>query len=66
MYVPYFRTGNKNARNVYRVWPDGTEEHVGCMFTEADGVAIVECLNAYEALLAYLGDQGPVEGTTGP
>lgn len=45
----YYRTGNKNARNIYRVLPDGTEEHVGCMFSEADGRYTVAALNAWAA-----------------
>lgn len=39
-----YRSGNKNARNLYRVHPDG-EEHIGCMFTEAAGLTVVAALN---------------------
>lgn len=40
-----YRTGNRNARNIYRVTLDG-EQHVGCMFTEDDGRHTVAALNA--------------------
>lgn len=42
-----YRTGNKNARNIYRVDGDGTEEHIGCMFTEEAGAHAVAALNAH-------------------
>lgn len=36
-----WRVGNKNARNLYLVTADGTELHVGVMFTEALGRYVV-------------------------
>jgi hypothetical protein len=43
-----YRTGNRNARNIYRIMDDGVEQHVGCMFTEADGREVVASLNGPE------------------
>jgi hypothetical protein len=55
-----------NARNIYRVNPDGSETHVGCMFTEEDGQTAVATLNqaqhwyercqAAEQFLRYIPD----------
>lgn len=45
----YFRNGNRNARNVYYVNPDGSDFHVGCMFSERDGRAMVRAANAWLA-----------------
>jgi hypothetical protein len=47
-----YRTGNRNARNVYRIMDDGTEQHVGCMFAEDDGREVVAALNDVERLRA--------------
>jgi hypothetical protein len=47
-----YRTGNRNARNVYRIVDGGAEQHVGCMFTEADGREVVAALNDVERLRA--------------
>ncbi len=41
-----FRSGNHNPRNLYRVNPDGTETHLGCVFDEAFGPIVVAALNA--------------------
>lgn len=40
-----WRTGNKNARNLYCVTADGEEFHVGVMFTEALGRYVADTLN---------------------
>lgn len=44
-----YRVGNRNARNLYRLHPDGGEEHIGVMFTETDGHLVAACLNALAA-----------------
>jgi hypothetical protein len=44
--VSHYRTGNRNARNLYLVGDDGTEVHVGCMFDPLDGPRTVAALNA--------------------
>ncbi|WP_086668052.1 hypothetical protein [Lentzea kentuckyensis] len=44
-----WRTGNKNARNIYFVTADGDELHVGVMFTESLGRYITAALNDLEA-----------------
>jgi hypothetical protein len=41
-----FRVGNHNPRNLYRVNPDGTETHVGCVFDETFGPIVVAALNS--------------------
>ncbi len=40
-----WRVGNKNARNIYFVTPDGEELHVGVMFTASLGRYVVTHLN---------------------
>ena len=45
---PHYRTGNKNARNLYQVNPDGSETHIGCTFHEHAGPLVVEALNQWE------------------
>lgn len=45
-----YRTGNRNARNIYQVGDDGTEVHVGCMFTEDDGRRVVAALNSSQTV----------------
>jgi hypothetical protein len=48
--IQEFRTGNKNKRNIYLL-ADGEERHVGCMFTEVDGILAVRALNHYADVL---------------
>lgn len=51
-----YRTGRKNARNIYRVVSGENyeaDEHIGCMFTEDDGRLVVAALNLMAAERAY-------------
>ncbi len=45
-----YRTGQRNARNVYRVDRTSTDrkddQHIGCMFTPGSGLIVVHALNA--------------------
>jgi hypothetical protein len=47
---PYYRTGNKNARNIYLVTEgrngETTDTHIGCVFDPTDGEYFVAALNA--------------------
>lgn len=40
-----WRTGHKNARNLYYVTRDHEDIHVGVMFTEALGLYVADQLN---------------------
>lgn len=52
----HWRTGRKNARNIYFVSATGDEFHVGVMFTEALGRYTVEYLNQRDATQPPLPD----------
>lgn len=45
-----YRSGRRNARNIYRVNRASnthlSDEHIGCMFTEAAGLLAVHAFNA--------------------
>lgn len=45
--MTFYRTGNRNARNIYRKTP-GREDHIGCMFTEQDGRLVKQALNYHD------------------
>lgn len=52
-----WRTGHKNARNIYLLTADGDEIHVGVMFTEALGRHVADTLNARD-----INDDPPIPG----
>ena len=51
-----WRTGNSNARNIYFVTSDGSDIHVGVMFTEGLGRYVVAYLNERDATQPPLPD----------
>jgi hypothetical protein len=52
----YYRTGRKNAHDIYRIDRDSndflSDVHIGCVFNEEDGAMVAAALDVYATAIA--------------
>lgn len=64
MTTPRYCHGNRNTRNIYRIDPEGTEEHVAVVLDPDEAGYFVRALNSHDdAMRIYKGQPEPDPST---